>query len=105
MPWNKLLTGLVLPLLIGVAFTGYIVIGAKHAATKVTAFCESVEEGAPIAGLPERAKQEGLGVHDFPVRDGKGVLIFEDGVLLARHTCTIEHREGRVTHKEKSFMD
>jgi hypothetical protein len=94
-----------LPILLGLAVMGYIGWRAKAAKAKIDAFCADVKVGATVDGLADRARSASLSVHEFPERDGKGNLLVEDGVLLARHFCSVQYEQHTITGLEKSFVD
>jgi hypothetical protein len=105
---NTLARGLLsfaLPIGLGVLFLSYMGVRASAAKTRVEAFCSELSVGSPIAGVVERAGAAGLTAHDFPVKEGKGSIMLEDGLLLARHFCTVNHEQGLIVSKEKSFTD
>jgi hypothetical protein len=103
--FGRVLFGFALPIGIGVAFLGYMAVRANTAKTHVAAFCNDVVLGSEVTGLAERAKEQGLSTHEFPVKEGKSMLLIEDGILLARHYCSLNLEQNHIVSKETSFVD
>lgn len=93
--------------LLGAGCLVYIGWRARQAEHAVEVFCASIEVGAPVAGVAERARKSGLFVREQPaaLSTAPGALVCEQGVFLALHVCTIEHAAGRVLQKTRSFEE
>lgn len=102
---QQLAVSMGLPILVGVAALGYMGWRAKVAKVNVESFCSGLAIGDPIDGLADRARAAKLSVHEFPERDSKGTLMVEDGILLARHFCTLDYQQRKITRRETSFVD
>lgn len=104
-PLQQLAVSMGLPILLGVAVLGYIGWRGKAAKLHVENFCGQLQVGDSIDGLADSARGANLSVHEFPEHDGKGSLLVEDGVLLARHFCTLDYEQRKITRRELSFLD
>jgi hypothetical protein len=96
--------------LLTVSCLGYIAFLSEEASESVEAFCNSVAVGQPILGLTERGRRAGLNVAESrtseePEEPPKGTLLFAKGVMLAQHTCDVEHSRGYVTSVKRGFVD
>jgi hypothetical protein len=105
-----LLASVAAVVLLVVGCLAYIGFRAQRAARRVDRFCASVAAGDAVTGLTRRAREHGLEVREVPPYDLESIarparLIAEDGVMLARHVCVIEHARERVVRVEKTFID
>jgi hypothetical protein len=105
-----LLTSAAAALLLGAGILAYVGFRAQRAARRVESYCASVSVGDPTAGLTQRAREQGLEVREQRPSQLESIarpalVIAEDGVMLSRHICTIEHAEGRVVRVEQTFID
>lgn len=94
---------------VGVAFAGcvgYPAAKVRWAARAVDGFCATVEVGAPIAGVAERAEAASLRVMTRPARaNERGAIVAWEGFAFARRFCDVEHDGAVVTGKRGSSLD
>ncbi len=94
----------VLALTLGAAWLAY---SSHQAQAQVEAFCSTVSIDQSTEGLAVRARASGLKVSEIPNPSDPSTLVMlvMQGVGFARHLCTIESREEKVTKVERSFID
>jgi hypothetical protein len=76
----------------------------------VNTFCASVVVGGPMAGLEERAREEGLRVMVQRERPAEtppkpAALVAWEGFVFARRFCEVQHANGIVIGKDTFSLD
>ena len=87
---------------------GYVQIRLSSAKKNVEAFAAKVTVGMPDNGLEDMAKKSGLkfdGGYLKKDHDNIGKFMAYDGWFRINWTCYIECSNGKITHKEVSYID
>lgn len=90
---------------------GYPILKVQWTVRTVRAYCHSIQPGAPVAGLADRAQGASLQVMELPESispDGMrrpGRISAWEGWIFVRSFCNINHEAGKVTSVKQASLD